>query len=182
MPATGCSGTSTAPTRSSRSTPLSLMISTTTSVAPRQIWPATRPNTIVPSCSRISKVGNKIRALAFAPLYAAGWAIVAGAVVMRALTGGDKPRQEKEWRSSATGLHYRSNREPRWAHDSRLSSTRMTHRVFVTPGDRHHSEQEPRHSRWQPFRQGKDRKDRTDQDGPRSGKERGRRKVVLFSS
>jgi len=40
-------------------------------------------------------VGSKIRTLAFAPLYAAGWAIVAGAVVMRALTGGDKQRQEK---------------------------------------------------------------------------------------
>ena len=93
--ATGCSGTSPVPMRSSRSTPLSPMINTTTSVAPRMIWPATRPNTIVPSCSRISKVGSKIRALAFAPLHVAGWAIVAGAVVVRALTSGDKPRQEK---------------------------------------------------------------------------------------
>ena len=39
-------------------------------------------------------MGSKIRSLAFAPLYAAGWAIVAGAVVMRALAKRDKPRQE----------------------------------------------------------------------------------------
>ena len=39
-------------------------------------------------------MGSKIRALAFAPLHVAGWAIVAGAVVMRALTSGDKPRQK----------------------------------------------------------------------------------------
>jgi len=40
-------------------------------------------------------MGSKIRTLAFAPLYVAGWAIVAGAVVMRSLVSGDKPRQEK---------------------------------------------------------------------------------------
>lgn len=40
-------------------------------------------------------MGSKIRALAFAPLHVAGWAIVAGAVVMRALTSGDKARQKK---------------------------------------------------------------------------------------
>ncbi len=57
-------------------------------------------------------MGSKIRALAFAPLYAAGWAIVAGAVVMRALTVGDKPRQEKSgevpppgYITEATGSH-----------------------------------------------------------------------------
>ncbi len=40
-------------------------------------------------------MGSKIRTLAFAPLYVAGWAIVAGAVVMRSLVKRDKPRQEK---------------------------------------------------------------------------------------
>ena len=40
-------------------------------------------------------MGSKIRTLAFAPLYIAGWAIVAGAVVMRALVSRDKQRQEK---------------------------------------------------------------------------------------
>ena len=57
-------------------------------------------------------MGSKIRTLAFAPLYVAGWAIVAGAVVMRALTSGDKPRQEKSgevpppgYITEATGSH-----------------------------------------------------------------------------
>ena len=57
-------------------------------------------------------MGNKIRALAFAPLYAAGWAIVAGAVVMRALVSRDKQRQEKSgedpppgYITEATGSH-----------------------------------------------------------------------------
>ena len=57
-------------------------------------------------------MGNKIRALAFAPLYAAGWAIIAGAVVMRALVSGDKPRQKKSGKdpppgyiTEATGSH-----------------------------------------------------------------------------
>ena len=40
-------------------------------------------------------MGSKIRTLAFVPLYVAGWAIVAGVVVMRSLASGDKPRQEK---------------------------------------------------------------------------------------
>ncbi len=40
-------------------------------------------------------MGSKIRALAFAPLYVAGWAMLAGAVVMRALVSRDKQRQEK---------------------------------------------------------------------------------------
>ena len=48
-------------------------------------------------------MGSKIRALAFAPLHVAGWAIVAGAVVMRALTGGDKPRQEKSGEDPSPG-------------------------------------------------------------------------------
>ena len=40
-------------------------------------------------------MGSKIRTLAFAPLYVAGWAIVAGAVVVCSLVNRDKPRQEK---------------------------------------------------------------------------------------
>lgn len=40
-------------------------------------------------------MGSKIRLLAFAPLYLTGWAIVAGAVVMRSLADSDKQRQEK---------------------------------------------------------------------------------------
>ena len=34
---------------------------------------------------------SKIRLLALAPLYIAGWGIVAGAVVMRSLIGCDNP-------------------------------------------------------------------------------------------
>ena len=48
-------------------------------------------------------MGSKIRTLAFAPLYAAGWAIVAGAVVMRALVSRDKQRQEKSGEDPPTG-------------------------------------------------------------------------------
>ena len=40
-------------------------------------------------------MGSKIRTLAFAPLYIAGWAIVAGVVVACSLAKRDKPRQEK---------------------------------------------------------------------------------------
>jgi len=40
-------------------------------------------------------VGSKIRTLAFAPLYVAGWAIVAGVVVACSLVKRDKQRQEK---------------------------------------------------------------------------------------
>ena len=47
-------------------------------------------------------------------------------------------------------------------------------------GDRHHSEQEPRHPRWQPCRKGKDRKDRTYQDGREMGQERGRESCHLL--
>jgi hypothetical protein len=39
-------------------------------------------------------VGSKIRDLVFVPLYVAGWAIVAGAVVVRSLAKRDKPRQK----------------------------------------------------------------------------------------
>ena len=48
-------------------------------------------------------MGSKIRTLAFAPLYAAGWAIVAGAVVMRALVSRDKQRQEKSGEDTPPG-------------------------------------------------------------------------------
>jgi hypothetical protein len=39
-------------------------------------------------------VGSKIRTALIAPLYVAGWALVAGVVVMRSLTKRDKTRQE----------------------------------------------------------------------------------------
>lgn len=48
-------------------------------------------------------MGSKIRALAFAPLYVAGWAIVAGVVVACSLVKRDKPRQEKSGEDPPTG-------------------------------------------------------------------------------
>ena len=39
-------------------------------------------------------MGSKIRSLAFAPLYVAGWALVAGVVVVRSITKRDKSRQK----------------------------------------------------------------------------------------
>lgn len=40
-------------------------------------------------------MGSKFLSLAVAPLYLAGWALVAGAVVVRSIAKRDKPRQEK---------------------------------------------------------------------------------------
>ena len=48
-------------------------------------------------------MGSKIRTLAFAPLYIAGWAIVAGAVVVCSLAKRDKQRQEKSGEDPPTG-------------------------------------------------------------------------------
>ncbi len=39
-------------------------------------------------------MGSKIHTALIAPLYVAGWALVAGVVVMRSLTKRDKTRQE----------------------------------------------------------------------------------------
>jgi hypothetical protein len=60
-------------------------------------------------------VRSKIRLLAFAPLYLAGWAIVAGAVVMRSLADSDKQRQEKGGKDPPTSY---ITSEPR-SHDGR---------------------------------------------------------------
>jgi len=55
-------------------------------------------------------VGSKIRTLAFAPLYVAGWAIVAGVVVVCSLAKRDKPRQEKGGEDPTPGYTTRARR------------------------------------------------------------------------
>lgn len=55
---------------------------------------------------------SKIRLLAFAPLYLAGWAIVAGAVVMRSLADSDKQRQEKGGKDPPPGYITSEPRSP----------------------------------------------------------------------
>lgn len=46
---------------------------------------------------------KRARRALVAPLYVAGWAIVAGAVVMRALVSRDKQRQEKSGEDTPPG-------------------------------------------------------------------------------
>jgi len=48
-------------------------------------------------------VCKRARRALVAPLYVAGWAIVAGAVVMRALVSRDKQRQEKSGEDTPPG-------------------------------------------------------------------------------
>jgi hypothetical protein len=73
----------------------------------------------VPRCSRTSKVGSKIRTLAFAPLYVAGWALVAGAVVVRSFIKRDKPRQKKSGEEPPPGYitEVRGRHDGRKIHD-----------------------------------------------------------------
>lgn len=64
-------------------------------------------------------MGSKIRSALIAPLFIAGWAIVAGAVVVRSLAKRDKQRQDKSGEDPPSGYitEVRGRHDGRKIHD-----------------------------------------------------------------